>query len=73
MPKKVYLYIFECASKEEKRSTQNISGDNNKEEIPVPMPNTEVKLYMPKILGGFLPGKIGIRQFLFYLKGLSNF
>ena len=22
-----------------------ISGDNNKEEIPVPMPNTEVKLF----------------------------
>ena len=27
-----------------KRSTQRISGDNNEEEIPVPMPNTEVKL-----------------------------
>ena len=25
-------------------SIQNISGDNNEEEIPVPMPNTEVKL-----------------------------
>ena len=25
-------------------STQRISGDNNEEEIPVPMPNTEVKL-----------------------------
>ena len=26
------------------RSTQKVSGDDNKEEIPVPMPNTEVKL-----------------------------
>ena len=26
------------------RSTQTVSGDDNKEEIPVPMPNTEVKL-----------------------------
>ena len=25
-------------------STRRISGDNNEEEIPVPMPNTEVKL-----------------------------
>ena len=46
--------------------TRNISGENDVEEIPVPMPNTEVKLYVPKILGGFLPGKIGLRQsFLF--------
>ena len=50
-------------------STQNISGENDVKEIPVPMPNTEVKLYVPKILGGFLPGKIGLRQFfLFYIK-----
>ena len=27
------------------RSIQKISGDNNEEEIPVPMPNTEVKLF----------------------------
>ncbi len=26
------------------KSIQRISGDNNEEEIPVPMPNTEVKL-----------------------------
>ena len=31
---------FECAV----RSIQRISGDKNGEEIPVPMPNTEVKL-----------------------------
>ena len=35
----IYLCIFECA-----KSIRNISGDNNEEEIPVPMPNTEVKL-----------------------------
>ena len=34
------LYIFECT----RRSTLNISGDDNMEEIPVPIPNTEVKL-----------------------------
>ena len=27
-----------------KNSIQKISGDNDEEEIPVPMPNTEVKL-----------------------------
>ena len=26
-------------------SMQKVSGDNDKEEIPVPMPNTEVKLF----------------------------
>jgi hypothetical protein len=34
------LYIFECT----RRSIRNISGDDNMEEIPVPIPNTEVKL-----------------------------
>ena len=38
----IYLCIFECAIV--KNSIQKISGDNNEEEIPVPMPNTEVKL-----------------------------
>ena len=32
-------------SLEFERSTQKFSGDYNKEEIPVPMPNTEVKLF----------------------------
>ena len=27
------------------KSIRNISGDNNEEEIPVPIPNTEVKLF----------------------------
>ena len=36
----IILYIFECA----RRSIRNISGDDNLEEIPVPIPNTEVKL-----------------------------
>ena len=35
----IYLCIFECAE-----SIRKFSGDNNEEEIPVPMPNTEVKL-----------------------------
>ena len=48
-------------------STRNISGENDVKEIPVPMPNTEVKLYVPKILGGFLPGKIGLRQFFYFV------
>ena len=34
------LYIFECAEE----SIRNISGDDDLEEIPVPIPNTEVKL-----------------------------
>ena len=54
-----------------KRSIRNISGENDIKEIPVPIPNTEVKLYVPKILGGFLPGKIGLRQF-FYILGIFN-
>ena len=36
----IILYIFECA----RRSILKISGDDNLEEIPVPIPNTEVKL-----------------------------
>ena len=31
-------------SNKDKESTLNISGDDNMEEIPVPIPNTEVKL-----------------------------
>ena len=53
-------------------STQNISGENDVKEIPVPMPNTEVKLYVPKILGGFLPGKIGLRQFIFLVSSVGR-
>ena len=34
----IYLCIFECVMH------SRFSGDNNEEEIPVPMPNTEVKL-----------------------------
>ena len=47
-----YLCIFECARKKArniltKKKEYDIrinAGDNNEEEIPVPMPNTEVKL-----------------------------
>ena len=42
------------------------------EVIPVPIPNTEVKLYVPKILGGFLPGKIGLRQFIFLVSSVGR-
>ena len=38
MMSNIYLCIFECASH------TKFSGDNDEEEIPVPMPNTEVKL-----------------------------
>ena len=53
-------------------NTQNISGENDVKEIPVPMPNTEVKLYVPKILGGFLPGKIGLRQCIFLVSSVGR-
>ena len=47
----MYIYVF---------------GDNYIRVIPVPMPNTEVKPYVPKILANFFAGKIGRRQiFLF--------
>ena len=36
----IYLCIFECAGD----SMLKISGDEYKEETPVPIPNTEVKL-----------------------------
>ena len=45
MPKKAkvtFIYVF--LSVLLKNSIQKISGDNNEEEIPVPMTNTEVKL-----------------------------
>ena len=44
MPKKAkvtFIYVFLSVLE---NSIQKISGDNNEEEIPVPMPNTEVKL-----------------------------
>ena len=37
------------------------SSDNYIRVIPVPMPNTEVKPYVPKILADFSAGKIGHR------------
>ena len=51
----MYLCIFECAEKVKKRDKKVLTGrekydirinagDNNEEEIPVSMPNTEVKL-----------------------------
>ena len=35
----MYFWVYE-----KKKSTQKVSGDDNLEETPVPMPNTEVKL-----------------------------
>ncbi len=40
-------------------------GDYYIRVIPVPMPNTEVKPYVPKILANFFAGKIGRRQALY--------
>ena len=45
-----------------------VSGDNDDKETPVPMPNTEVKLIMPKILAGYPAGKIGRCQALYILQ-----
>ena len=36
-----YIYVFLSVLE---KSIQNISGDNDLEETPVPIPNTEVKL-----------------------------
>ena len=52
-------------------STLNISGDYYIRVIPVPMPNTEVKPYVPKILANFFAGKIGRRQFFYYLDSIN--
>ena len=52
------LCIFECA----KRSILNNIGDDEIEGTPVPIPNTEVKLYDAE---DTLTGKIGGRQFLY--------
>ena len=40
-----------------------IPGGNSSGEIPVPIPNTEVKSATPKILGWRRPGKIGTARF----------
>ena len=41
------LYIFECT-----KSIQSFSGDDYMEEIPVPIPNTEVKLQCAENISG---------------------
>ena len=53
------LYIFECT-----KSIQSISGDDYMEEIPVPIPNTEVKLQYADDICGYPAEKIGCRQFI---------
>ncbi len=42
-----------------------LSGDYSIEATPVPIPNTEVKLYSADDTWGQPPGKVGRRQFLF--------
>ena len=47
MPKKVaiiYVFLSVLNKKREKNDIKRNAGENNEEEIPVPMPNTEVKL-----------------------------
>ena len=41
--KKYFIYVFLSVLKK-KHTKIKVSGDDNEEEIPVPMPNTEVKL-----------------------------
>ena len=55
-----YLCSFHCTF-----YTLYTFGDNYIRVIPVPMPNTEVKPYVPKILANFFAGKIGHRQILY--------
>ena len=43
-------------------NAQNISGENDGEVTPVPIPNTEVKLSSADDSWGLPPVKIGIRQ-----------
>ena len=52
-----YLCNFQCT-----KHTLYTFGDYYIRVIPVPMPNTEVKPYVPKILADFSAGKIGRRQ-----------
>ena len=67
----VFLFVSTLSSMRfsvylNKLNTLQFFGDYYIRVIPVPMPNTEVKLYVPTILGGFLPGKIGLRQFFYF-------
>ena len=47
------------------QSTLNISGEDECEVPPVPIPNTEVKLDIADDSWGSPPVKIGFRQFLY--------
>ena len=52
------------------QSSLNISGEDECEVPPVPIPNTEVKLDIADDSWGSPPVKIGFRQF-FYIKKAS--
>ena len=39
-----------------------LSGSNSEEATPVPMPNTEVKLFSADGSWGFAPARVGRRQ-----------
>ena len=49
------------------KSILNFSGDDYMEVIPVPIPNTEVKLNIADNSWGMPPVKIGIRQIFLFL------
>ena len=46
--KKVLQKEREISIIQKEKTSQNISGDDNDKEIPVPIPNTEVKLISAK-------------------------
>ena len=52
------------------QSTLNISGEDECEVPPVPIPNTEVKLDIADDSWGSPPVKIGFRQFFLYQKSI---
>ena len=54
-----------------KNSIQNFSGDNDEEEIPVPMPNTEVKLLSAEDTCG-LPYWENRKSPVFYYSSLAQ-
>ena len=44
-----------------------LSGSNSEEATPVPMPNTEVKLFSADGSWGFAPARVGRRQAAFFV------
>ena len=50
------------SSFEENNRSSYMSGDDSEEVTPVPIPNTEVKLFSADGSWGFLPVRVGRRQ-----------